>query len=137
MKSIRLSFYAVIFCMIFPHSLSAGTYLNPFTAAPPFYFTTGNDTAKIISFNSITNRKKVSLNWIVAGNQEIEQFEVERSKDGKKFEVAALIFGTEKEGMDNYYFFEKLKKSKTYYRVKTIAKNGSVNYSKIILAGTI
>jgi hypothetical protein len=137
MKSIRLSFNTVIFCMIFHHTVSAGTCLNPFTAARPSYFSTGSDTAKIISFNSITNRKKVSLNWIVAGNQEIDQFEVERSKDGKKFEVAGLIFGTEKEGMDNYYFFEKLKKSKIYYRVKTLAKDGSINYSKIIIAGTI
>jgi len=74
---------------------------------------------------------------MVTENQEFSQFEVERSSDGKKFVLAALVFGTDKPGMDNYYFFEKIKKSKTYYRIKTITKNGSVNYSKVILAGEI
>jgi hypothetical protein len=122
--------------MIFHPSVSAGKARNPFTAHPPIYFTGKPDSSKFISFNSVVAKKKVSLNWIVTDNQDIDQFEVERSVDGKTFVLVALIFGTDKAGIDNYYFIEKLKKSKTYYRVKTIAKNGTITYSRAILAGT-
>lgn len=75
------------------------------------------------------------LSWTVGENQETDRFEIEKSTDGKKFKVAGLIFGTDKTGIDYYQFFEKMKKSRTHYRVKTIAKDGSVNYSQIIIAG--
>jgi hypothetical protein len=123
--------------MIFHYLVSAQNSSTPFTATPPFYFSAGSQISKFISFNSIINKKKVSLNWIVSENQEVDQFEVERSTDGKKFVTAALVFGTDRTGIDNYYFFEKVKKSETYYRVKTITKNGLVNYSQIIIAGSI
>ena len=134
MIPIRIFVQALICSLLFHNSVSA---CIPFTSTAPSFHLQHTDSSKIISFNSIINKKRVSLNWIVTGNQDIDQFEVERSTDGKKFQVVALIFGTEKSGMDNYYFFEKLKKSKTYYRVRTIAKDGSVNYSQIIIAGTI
>lgn len=75
------------------------------------------------------------MSWTVGENQETDRFEVERSTDGKKFKLAAMVFGSDKAGIDYYQFFEKMKKSRTYYRVKTIAKDNSVNYSQIIIAG--
>ena len=137
MKPIRIFIHPFICLMVFQHSVSAGSCFIPFATTPPHFIPAKTDSSRIISFNSVIHKKKVSLNWIVTSNEEINQFEVERSTDGKKFELAGLIFGTENAGMDNYYFFEKLKRSKTYYRVKTIAKDGSVSYSKVIIAGTI
>ena len=75
------------------------------------------------------------LSWTVGENQETDHFEIERSTNGKTFKVAGLIFGTDKDGIDYYQFFEKMKKSKTQYRVKTIAKDGSVSYSQILFTG--
>ena len=75
------------------------------------------------------------LSWTIGQNQQIERFEVERSTDAKKFVFAAMVFGTDKEGLDYYQFVEKMKKSEKYYRVKTIAKDGFVFYSKVIIAG--
>ena len=136
MKLIGTYFYTVIISMIFHQTVSARINPIPFTSTPPFYFAAGSSyTSKIISFNSIINKKKVLLSWTVDENQETDRFEVERSANGKIFVFAAMVFGTDKEGIDYYQFFEKMKKSKTYYRVKTIAKDGSVNYSQIILAG--
>jgi hypothetical protein len=121
--------------MIFHQTVSAQKSSAPFTATPPFYFSAGYSTSKIISFNSIVNRKKVLLSWTVGENQETDRFEIERSTDGKKFVTASLVFGTDKAGIDYYQFYERIKKSRTYYRVKTIAKDGSVSYSRIIIAG--
>jgi hypothetical protein len=135
MKLIRIFFYAVIFSMIFHQTVSAHKYSTPFTSTPPFYFSAGSFSSKIISFNSIINKKKVLLSWTVGTNEDTDRFEVEKSTDGKKFKLAGLIFGSDKAGIDYYQFYEKMKKSGTHYRVKTIAKDGSFNYSQIIIAG--
>ena len=137
MQLTRKVYYAFIFSMTLHFSVSAGTGLNSYVVTSLPYLSLHIDTPRIVSFNSIINKKKVSLNWIVTENQQFSQFEVERSTNGKEFVLAALVFSTDSEGMENYYFIEKLKTAKTYYRVKTIAKDGSVNYSKIIIAGTI
>ena len=123
--------------MIFHHSVSAGNLSNPITGSSNYRISHSSDTSKFVSFKSNVSNKKVSLNWMITVNQEIEQFEVERSLDGKKFVVAALVFASERTGLDNYYFFEKLKKSKTFYRVRAITKDGSVLYSQVIQAGAI
>jgi len=123
--------------MIFHHSVSAQQLATPFTATSPSYFSATATSSKIISFNSIINRKKVLLSWTVGENQETDRFEVERSTDGKKFVFAAMVFGTDKAGIDYYQFYEKMKKAKTYYRVKTVAKDGTVSYSYTIMAGSM
>jgi hypothetical protein len=110
---------------------------TPFTATSPSYYSATTLTSKIISFNSIINRKKVLLSWTVGENQESDRFEVERSTDAKKFVFAAMVFGSDKAGIDYYQFYEKMKKAKTYYRVKTVAKDGTVSYSSTIMAGSM
>ena len=134
MKHIRTFFYTVFISMIFHQNVSANSS-TPFTSTPPFQFSTGTYTSKIISFNSIISKKKVLLSWTVGENQETDRFEIERSTNGKTFKFAGMIFGTDKDGIDYYQFFEKMKKSKTQYRVKTVAKDGSVTYSQILVAG--
>ncbi len=88
-------------------------------------------SVKVISFNSSVSNNKVLLNWAVGENQDADKFEVERSTDGKTFEMAALVFGTDKADTDDYMFYEKAKKVKTYYRVKIIGKDGSVDYTPV------
>ncbi len=104
----------------------------PFTATPPLHLAADSDTSIIVTFNSNISKSKVLLNWTVDENEATNRFELERSADGKVFKMAAMIFGTDKAGKDNYQFFEKLNKSRMYYRVKAVAKDGSIGYSKII-----
>src|SRR6476660_7181752 len=112
MKLIGTYFYTVVISMVFHQTVSARINPVPFTSTPPFYFAAGSSyTSKIISFNSIINKKKVLLSWTVDENQETDRFEVERSANGKTFVFAAMVFGTDKEGIDYYQFFEKMKKS--------------------------
>jgi hypothetical protein len=74
------------------------------------------------------------LAWTVTENQDAVQFEVQKSNDGKKFIMTALVFGTGKLDTDNYGFFEKAGASKTFYRIKAISKDNSIKYSEIITA---
>jgi hypothetical protein len=92
-------------------------------------------SVKVMSINSSISNKKFLLNWAIGTNQDADRFEVERSTDGKTFEMAALVFGTDKADTDDYVFYEIAKKVKTYYRVKIIGKDGSVDYTPVTTAG--
>jgi hypothetical protein len=88
--------------------------------------------ATITHFSCGTDRNRVYLNWTVSANEQTNQFEIERSTDGKHFTTAALFFGSDKPGADHYEFFEKRGSHTTYYRVKLIRKDHSSDYSPVI-----
>jgi len=75
---------------------------------------------------------KVILNWVVGENETADQFEVEKSTDGKNFIMAALVFGTDKRESDNYQFYEKAVNQKVSYRIKLINKNRKTEYSPVV-----
>jgi hypothetical protein len=94
-----------------------------------------NKKALLVSnFNGTINKNKISLNGAVGENEDADQFEVQRSSDGKNFVMAALVFGTDNADANDYQFYEKAKQAKTYYRVKLIRKNGVVSYSPVYTA---
>jgi hypothetical protein len=88
--------------------------------------------AKVVSLNGNISNDKVILKWIVTENEQAAHFEVEKSKDGKNFTMAALVFGTDKTETDNYQFYEKAANKKMAYRIKIINKNQTIEYSPII-----
>jgi hypothetical protein len=135
MKRTTIFFHTATLTLMFHYSVSAQQDSPSFIATSKPILSSTSPLSKIISINSIISNKKVLLSWTVGQNQQIERFEVERSTDAKKFVFAAMVFGTDKEGLDYYQFVEKMKKSEKYYRVKTIAKDGIVFYSKVIIAG--
>ena len=81
---------------------------------------------------AILINNKVILQWLVAENETADQFEVERSSDGKSFSMAALVFGTDKSETDQYQFYEKVNPKKMLYRIKLIGKDGQATYSSVI-----
>lgn len=72
------------------------------------------------------------LTWNINANETVEKFEVEKSKDGKNYIMAALVFGTDKTNLDQYMFYEKKDAAKVYYRIKLISKSKEIEYSKTI-----
>lgn len=125
--------------MLLSHqNLVAAQHKLPFTATtPPSSFATNNTpVASIASFNYSITGNKVMLNWSVTTNQAADQFMIEKSVDGKKFVMAALVFGTDKPDADNYMFYEKQSKAKVYYRIKLVNKDQTIVYSDIIKAVT-
>jgi hypothetical protein len=115
--------------------LSAQTGTVSFTS-PSSVSTRSNTTPAIADLSCNTRDNKVYLHWTMDQNQDKNQFEIERSTDGKKFVLAALLFGTDKEGTEDYKFYEKARSKKTFYRIKIIGKDGSVSYSGIITTKT-
>ena len=72
------------------------------------------------------------MNWVVGENETADQFEVEKSLDGKNFTLAALVFATDKRETDTYQFYEKAGNEKVSYRIKLINKNRKTEYSSVI-----
>lgn len=84
-------------------------------------------------FNAIAANNRVTLNWAVGNNNGMDRFEIEKSTDGKTFSMIALVFGSELAESADYEFFEKLKKTKPYYRVKVIYKDNRTEYSSVVI----
>lgn len=90
---------------------------------------------KLFNFHGDLNGNKIELQWMVNENQEVNQFEIEKSFDGKNFKIAALVFGTDKTNTDSYMFYEKAANKNVSYRIKIIDNNGTASYSNVIAIG--
>jgi len=70
----------------------------------------------------------VQLTWKVAGEEDVNRYEVERSTDGKNFASIANISNTKK---DTYTYLDANNNSVVYYRIKNVDNNGAYKYSSI------
>jgi hypothetical protein len=89
--------------------------------------------ARFVQVNGSRRDQKVYLEWTVDENETADQFQVEKSTDGRKFSVAAFVFGTDRGNRDTYRFYENVGKEKLVYRIKLINKNKQTGYSAAIV----
>ncbi len=122
--------YVVIAVLCTSHNLQAQEDFSSLTNKQKIV---AQATNALTRFSATAANNRITLQWAISNNAETDRFEVEKSTDGKKFSMIALVFGSELSGDANYEFFEKLKKTKSYYRLKIIYKGGRVDYSSIIL----
>jgi hypothetical protein len=88
---------------------------------------------KLISFSGNLVSNKALLTWQVAENETGSHFEVQKSLDGKSFEAHTVVFCSAKTGAEAYQYTDAaFTTNKAYYRLKTINKDGSISYSKVI-----
>jgi hypothetical protein len=88
---------------------------------------------KLIYFVGSKEDNKLVLKWNVAENEWANLFVVEKSFDQKNFVTTGLVFGSEKNGNETYFFPDIMKKrKKTFYRLKMINKNHKIKYSRIL-----
>lgn len=133
MKSfLRLLLCGTIVLIIYRRS-SAQTEIAPFISSPSFNTLSIPQPVKIVSFHANRAENKVLMQWVIAGNETADQFEVEKSRDGKSFSTVALVFGTDKEQTETYKFYEKSSSQKVSYRIKCIDKKQNITYSDILV----
>ena len=87
---------------------------------------------RVTSLNAQQSGNRIFIQWQVESNQSADQFEIEKSTDGKNFTLAALVFGTDNEEKSNYWFYDRNQKQIFYYRIKIISKTGETTYSSVI-----
>jgi hypothetical protein len=135
MKSFLRFFTYGILGLFIHHHINAQTGITPFTSTSP-NFHSGNfhkpQPIKIISFQGNRTNNKVLMQWVINQNETANEFEVEKSMDGKKFSMIALVFGTDKPETETYMFYEKSSSKKVSYRIKCIDKYNNVSYSDIL-----
>lgn len=92
----------------------------------------------LLSFQGNVNKNnKVTLQWQVENNETTSQFEVQRSYDGIEFKTIALVFGSEKKGIEEYMFYETINNfAKVMYRLRMIDNRNEVSYSRILVFQT-
>ena len=105
----------------------------PFTSQPPL--PTATIPAKLTSFNGSIQNNKVFLEWTVDENETADQFEIEKSVDGRNYRLAALVFGSDAPSTGKYQFYEKAGNQKIQYRIKLINKNKEAAYSTVVEIG--
>ncbi len=127
------AFVIIVALRIVYHPSPAQSAIAPFASPSPLPTSTiSTAPARLISINGSISNSKVILNWVVGGNETADQFEVEKSFDGKNFTMAALVFATDKQETDTYQFYEKAGNQKVSYRIKLINKNRKTEYSSVI-----
>ncbi len=129
MKFFTLVCFIGINMLTYTNSLSAQNTASPIAAS---VVSVSPSTAVVNQLTCSVKKDRVLLNWTIDNNQSANQIEIEASTDGKNFAMAALVFGTDKDDTDSYAYYEKVKKAKTWYRLKIINKDGSVHYSAVV-----
>lgn len=82
-----------------------------------------------IGFEGKTVNNRVELTWKVAGEENVNRYELERSEDGRNFRTLATI---ERRGKDTYTYTDVKQSRNVYYRVKNIDNDGKFMYSTIL-----
>lgn len=123
----------IIALLNFPDT-SSGKINNtiPFTSLSFSTVSKATSHSKVTDFNWNIISDKVLLNWKAQANETVSMFEVERSNDGKSYTIAALVFGTDESLNNKYQFFEKIRKTRMFYRIKLIDKNQQESYSETV-----
>lgn len=88
--------------------------------------------AKVVNLKAEVRQQKVFLNWGVLENETADRFCIEKSVDGKHFEMAALAFGSDTPGKFEYKFYEKAGNQKVSYRIRLVNKDRKEEYSEVI-----
>lgn len=89
----------------------------------------------LISFHGNINKaNKITLQWTIADNETVDQFEVQRSYDGIEFKTIGIVFSSEKKDTEDYLFYETIASfDKVMYRLKMIGKSREMDYSKTLV----
>ncbi len=87
----------------------------------------------LVSFSGISNGSYNKMQWVTAGEQNSDYFDLERSTDGITFSKTATI-QAQNNSNNNYYTYNDLRGTSNiyYYRLKMIDRDGAFKYSAII-----
>jgi hypothetical protein len=87
---------------------------------------------ELLSFGAVLENNKVVLSWATASEQNASHFEVQKSTDGKKFELIATVKSSnEGNRLSNYQFIDGYPSNINYYRLKQVDIDGSYRMSDV------
>lgn len=88
----------------------------------------------ITSFTGKLSGSDALLNWTIAKQDDIREYQLERSSGAGSFEYIGTVAAINDRAGANYYFTDRnVPGGKLRYRLKIVGENGSVTYSKTVL----
>ncbi len=87
---------------------------------------------KLTSFEANVNDELTIINWSTSSENNNKGFEIERSVDGKNFELIGFVKGVGNSNRINQYSFIDKNNESAFYRLKQIDFDGQFEYSNII-----
>jgi hypothetical protein len=116
-----------VFCYTFtvPSTCTHSQHCPFFVGATPILLST-----KLLSFTAKPINDFVEIKWVVENNENIEKYEIERSKNGVNFKT----INTEITNSKNEFIIidNNPLPNISYYRIKVIEHNGEVTFSDIV-----
>jgi hypothetical protein len=98
-------------------------------------FSSGAKAQKIVNFNVALHQNKVMIKWATEKTDSADYFMVEKSEDGKNFKTVAYVLGADPAltNCECYGCFDKVAANakKSYYRLKHVDGNGTVEFSEV------
>jgi hypothetical protein len=120
-----------LLALSFSSSLTAGNPQSIKGTDPVKGITRATD---IISFNAISDGKKVYVNWASGNEKKYDYYTVEKAKDGLHFETASMIkSGGNTNTIIDYIDIDYSPYSGiSYYRLKQTDYSGEISYSDVV-----
>lgn len=84
-----------------------------------------------VNFIGIDAKKlnnEIQLTWKVAGEENVANYEVQRSSDGRSFRTVAVVTT---HGKDTYFYTDAAPTGPVFYRIKNVDNDGKFKYSTI------
>ena len=89
----------------------------------------------LIQFKGRKKEESVLLDWVTSSENNVNRFEIERSKDGTAFYKAGTVAATGNSSTNQSYVFNDISPLATvnYYRLKMIDNDGKFTYSTMLV----
>ena len=114
----------------YSRNATAASY-NPYTITSYFTFTSNPLPVKLTDFKAAKSGNTVNLAWSVAQESNIDDYQLQRSKDGTGFSNIAIIKAKNSPVASSYAFNDRLPlKGANYYRL-LINERGEKTYSRV------
>lgn len=93
----------------------------------------------LVNFNAVRETNGIRLQWRTAQEINVKQIEIERSVDGFSFIKIGSLAANNNAGEHDYTYLDRNASTSlyNYYRLKTIDYDGSVDYSKELVAAPL
>ena len=105
---------------------------NPVTITTFFTYSSTTLPVKLVDFKAMKERETVQLQWAVADETNIEEYQVQRSVNGVQFNTISVVKGKNAPGSTMYAFADKeAQKGINYYRL-SVVERGKFEYSKVV-----
>lgn len=105
---------------------------SPFTLGSVSRFIFNPLPVNLVSFNVTQSATSAVCSWKVTEEQEVREYQLERSTDGRQFTNIATVSSQKAATAEYRHVDTSPKQGWNYYRLKTIEDNGEEYYSSIV-----